>query len=280
MLDKSKAAFIGSGVMGEAMIQGLLNKKMMDPARIAAADIRPERGQELKERYGIACFTENAAAVEGADVVVLSVKPQVLPDVLPSLKGRVPQGALVLSIIAGAKLGGIVDGLGHTAVVRAMPNTPAQIGEGMTVWTASPSVTEIQKSHAQQILSALGVEVYVGDEDLLDVATALSGSGPAYVFLFMEALVDAGVHLGFSRQLSEQLVLQTVKGSVDYAMHTSQHLARLRNQVTSPGGTTAEAMYYLEKAGFRTAVSRAVWAAFQRSVELGKGKKRSDLEKD
>ena len=161
-----------------------------------------------------------------------------------------------------------------------MPNTPAQIGEGMTVWTASPSVTEIQKGHAQQILGALGVEVYVEDEDLLDVATALSGSGPAYVFLFMEALVDAGVHLGFSRQLSEQLVLQTVKGSVDYAMHTSQHLARLRNQVTSPGGTTAEAMYYLEKAGFRTAVSRAVWAAFQRSVELGKGKKRSDLEKD
>jgi pyrroline-5-carboxylate reductase len=280
MLDKSKAAFIGSGVMAEAMIKGLLTGKLMDPSHIVAADIRPERGQELKERYGISFVTDNRAAVDGADVVVLSVKPQVLPEVMPTIKDRVPKQAFVLSIIAGAKLGAIVEGLAHTAVVRSMPNTPAQIGEGMTVWTSSPSVTEIQKGQAKQILGALGVEVYVEEEDLLDVATALSGTGPAYVFLFMEALVDAGVHLGFSRQLSEQLVLQTVKGSVDYAMHTSQHLARLRNQVTSPGGTTAEAMYYLEKAGFRTAVSRAVWAAFQRSVELGKGKKRSDLEKD
>jgi pyrroline-5-carboxylate reductase len=280
MLDKSKAAFIGSGVMAEAMIKGLLTGKLMDPSHIVAADIRPERGQELKERYGISFVTDNRAAIDGADVVVLSVKPQVLPEVMPTIKDRVPKQAFVLSIIAGAKLGAIVEGLAHAAVVRSMPNTPAQIGEGMTVWTSSPSVTEIQKGQAKQILGALGVEVYVEEEDLLDVATALSGSGPAYVFLFMEALVDAGVHLGFSRQLSEQLVLQTVKGSVDYAMHTSQHLARLRNQVTSPGGTTAEAMYYLEKAGFRTAVSRAVWAAFQRSVELGKGKKRSDLEKD
>ena len=280
MLDKSKAAFIGSGVMAEAMIKGLLTGKLMDPSHIVAADIRPERGQELKERYGISFVTDNRAAIDGADVVVLSVKPQVLPEVMPTIKDRVPKPAFVLSIIAGAKLSAIVEGLAHAAVVRSMPNTPAQIGEGMTVWTSSPSVTEIQKGQAKQILGALGVEVYVEEEDLLDVATALSGTGPAYVFLFMEALVDAGVHLGFSRQLSEQLVLQTVKGSVDYAMHTSQHLARLRNQVTSPGGTTAEAMYYLEKAGFRTAVSRAVWAAFQRSVELGKGKKRSDLEKD
>jgi len=280
MLEKSKAAFIGSGVMAEAMIKGLLTGKLMDPSHIVAADVRPERGQELKERYGISFVTDNRAAVDGADVVVLSVKPQVLPEVMPTIKDRVPKQAFVLSIIAGAKLGAIVEGLAHAAVVRSMPNTPAQIGEGMTVWTSSPSVTEVQKGQAKQILGALGVEVYVEEEDLLDVATALSGTGPAYVFLFMEALVDAGVHLGFSRQLSEQLVLQTVKGSVDYAMHTSQHLARLRNQVTSPGGTTAEAMYYLEKAGFRTAVSRAVWAAFQRSVELGKGKKRSDLEKD
>jgi pyrroline-5-carboxylate reductase len=280
MLDKSKAAFIGSGVMAEAMIKGLLTGKLMDPSHIVAADIRPERGQELKERYGISFVTDNRTAIDGADVVVLSVKPQVLPEVMPTIKDRVPKQAFVLSIIAGAKLGAIVEGIAHAAVVRSMPNTPAQIGEGMTVWTSSPSVTEIQKGQAKQILGALGVEVYVEEEDLLDVATALSGSGPAYVFLFMEALVDAGVHLGFSRQLAEQLVLQTVKGSVDYAMHTSQHLARLRNQVTSPGGTTAEAMYYLEKAGFRTAVSRAVWAAFQRSVELGKGKKRSDLEKD
>jgi pyrroline-5-carboxylate reductase len=280
MLEKSKVAFIGSGVMGEAMIKGLLNKKLMEPARMVAADVRPERGQELIDRYAIGFTTDNHEAIEGADMVVLSVKPQILPQVMPSLKGRIPKQALVLSIIAGTKLDAIVDGLAHPAVVRAMPNTPAQIGEGATVWTASASVTEAQKAMAQQILGALGVEVYVEDEDFLDVATALSGTGPAYVFLFMEALVDAGVHLGFSRQLSEQLVLQTVKGSVDYAMHTSLHLARLRNQVTSPGGTTAEAMYYLEKAGFRTAISRAIWAAYQRSRQLGKGKTHGDIEKD
>jgi pyrroline-5-carboxylate reductase len=280
MLEKSKVAFIGSGVMGEAMIKGLLNKKLMEPSRMVAADVRPERGQELIDRYTIGFTTDNRAAVEGADMVVLSVKPQILPQVMPSLKNHIPKEAIVLSIIAGAKVDAIVHGLAHPAVVRAMPNTPAQIGEGATVWTASPSVTETQKAMAQQILGALGVEVYVEDENFLDVATALSGTGPAYVFLFMEALVDAGVHLGFSRQLSEQLVLQTVKGSVDYAMHTSQHLARLRNQVTSPGGTTAEAMYYLEKAGFRTAISRAIWAAYQRTLQLGKGKTQSDIEKD
>lgn len=280
MQEKSKTAFIGSGVMAEAMIKGLLKKKLMDPSRIVVADIRPERGPELKERYGVSFTGDNRAAIEGADVVVLSVKPQVLPQVMPSIKDRVPRQALVLSIVAGARLGGIVEGLAHAAVVRSMPNTPAQIGEGITVWTASSSVTETQKGQAQQLLGALGMEVYVEDEELLDVATALSGSGPAYVFLFMEALIDEGVHLGFPRQLSEQLVLQTVKGSVDYALQTSQPLTRLRDQVTSPGGTTAEAMDYLEKAGFRAAVSGAVGAAYQRSVQLGKGKKSSDPEKD
>ena len=156
-----------------------------------------------------------------------------------------------------------------------MPNTPAQIGQGITVWTASTGVTEIQLEMTRQVLGALGEQIFVEEENYLDMATALSGTGPAYVFLFMEALVDAGVHLGFSRHVAEQLVLQTVKGSVEYVLHSPNHLARLRNQVTSPGGTSAEALYYLEKAGFRTALSRAVWAAYQRSVQLGKGKKRS-----
>jgi pyrroline-5-carboxylate reductase len=280
MLDTSKIAFIGAGVMAEAMIQGLLNKKLVEPGRITAADIRPQRGEELRAKYSIPFSADNRSALDGADVVVLAVKPQVLPDVLHGLSGRIPAKALVISIVAGARLSVIVEGLSHTIAVRAMPNTPAQIGQGMTVWTATPQVDETQCAQARQILGALGTEVYVTDEDLLDAATALSGSGPAYVFLFMEALVDAGVHLGFSRPVSEQLVLQTVKGSVEYAKATSQPLANLRNQVTSPGGTTAEAMYYLEKEGFRSAVARAVWAAFQRSVQLGKGMKRGDPNKD
>jgi pyrroline-5-carboxylate reductase len=156
-----------------------------------------------------------------------------------------------------------------------MPNTPAQIGEGITVWTAAEKVSPEQFDMSRQILKALGEEIFVEEESYLDMATALSGTGPAYVFLFMEAMVDAGVHLGFPRRIAEQLVAQTVRGSVDfYRTHEEHiHLARLRNQVTSPGGTSAAALYYLEKAGFRTAISRAVWAAYERSRELGKGGK-------
>jgi pyrroline-5-carboxylate reductase len=204
-------------------------------------------------------------------VVVLSVKPQRLSEVMKGLKGIRPD-ALVLSIIAGASIKKIGTGLKHKAVVRSMPNTPGQIGEGITVWTSSKEVTEGQQEMARAILGALGEEVFVEDESYLDMATALSGSGPAYVFLFTEALIDAGVHMGFPRRIAEQLVLQTIKGSASYYHHAERHPATLRNQVTSPGGTSAEALYYLEKAGFRTAISRAVWAAYQRSLELGKEK--------
>ncbi len=274
MLNGLKIAFIGSGAMGEAMIQGLLKQGMADRQNIAAADTLVERGQVLRERFGVETTTENAEAVAGASLVVLAVKPQVLPAVMAGLKGRIPASALVLSIVAGARMETIGTGLAHGSVVRAMPNTPAQIGEGITVWIASPEVSAVQREQAKKLLLALGEEVEAKDEDELDMATALSGTGPAYVFLFMEALVDAGVHLGFSRQVSEQLVAQTVRGSVDYYRLSPNHLARLRNQVTSPGGTSAEALYYLEKAGFRTAISRAVWAAYQRSVALGHGRKR------
>jgi pyrroline-5-carboxylate reductase len=186
----------------------------------------------------------------------------------------------VLSIVAGASIDTISSGLNHPAVVRSMPNTPAQIGEGITIWTTSEGITEEQKETARTLLAALGQEIYVEEESYLDMATALSGTGPAYVFLFMEAMIDAGVHLGFPRRIAEQLVVQTVRGSVDYYSRNSTHPASLRNQVTSPGGTSAAALYYLEKAGFRTAISRAVWAAFERSQELGKGRNSQAPEKD
>jgi pyrroline-5-carboxylate reductase len=275
MFTNTTIAFVGSGSMAEAMISGLVTEKLIESQCVVAAGPRAERGIALQTKYGIQTAINNREAIEGAGVVVLSVKPQMLPIVLPELKGHIQPGALVLSIIAGVKIDTIAQGLLHTGIVRAMPNTPAQIGQGITVWTASSEVTETQRKQAEAILGACGQHVHVDDEDYLDMATALSGTGPAYVFLFMEALVDAGVHLGFSRHVSEQLVLQTVKGSVEYMLHSPNHLARMRNQVTSPGGTSAEAIYYLEKAGFRTALSRAVWAAYQRSVQLGRGKKRS-----
>jgi pyrroline-5-carboxylate reductase len=275
MLDK-KITFIGSGAMAEAMISGLLRQELAKPGNLNASDSRQERVEELHKKYGVHPFTENKKAAEKADVVVLSVKPQRLTDVLKGLKSSIPENALVLSIVAGATISKISNGLMHQAVVRSMPNTPAQISQGITVWMASPEVSEAQKEIASTILGALGDQVNVDDESYLDMATALSGTGPAYVFLFMEAMIDAGVHLGFSRRVSEQLVLQTFKGSVGYYEALNEksgvHVAALRNQVTSPGGTTAEAMYFLEKAGFRTAISRAVWAAYQRSMELGREK--------
>jgi pyrroline-5-carboxylate reductase len=208
---------------------------------------------------------------------VLSVKPQTLVSVLEEIRGGIPAQALAISIVAGARLAQLREGTGHPAWARSMPNTPGQIGAGITVWTATPETAPKQRNMARAILEALGQDVYVEDEDYLDMATALSGTGPAYVYLFMEAMVDAGVHLGFPRRLAEQLVVQTVKGSVAFYEHSPSHLARLRNQVTSPGGTSAAALYYLEKAGFRTAVSRAIWAAYERSSQLGSGRKRGQV---
>ena len=275
MLDK-KITFIGSGAMAEAMISGLLRQGLAKPQNLMASDARQQRAEELHQKYGVHPFTDNNKAVEFVDVVVLSVKPQRLTEVLQGLKSAIQENALVLSIVAGATIAKISTGLAHAAVVRSMPNTPAQISQGITVWMASEAVSEAQKKTAATILGALGQEVNVDDESYLDMATALSGTGPAYVFLFMEAMIDAGVHLGFSRRVSEQLVIQTIKGSVSYYEAINEkdgvHVAALRNQVTSPGGTTAEAMYFLEKAGFRTAISRAVWAAYQRSMELGREK--------
>ena len=268
---KKKIAFIGPGIMAEAMIAGLLRKKLADNENIVASGPREERGTELHKKYGIKTAVDNTSAISQADVVVLSVKPQRLSEVMKGLRG-IPADALVLSIVAGASIKKISTGLKHKSVVRSMPNTPGQIGEGITVWTASKEVTEEQQEMARGILGALGEEVFVEDESYLDMATALSGSGPAYVFLFTEALIDAGVHMGFPRRIAEQLVLQTIKGSASFYEQAERHPATLRNQVTSPGGTSAEALYYLEKAGFRTAISRAIWAAYQRSLELGKEK--------
>ncbi|MDP2778394.1 MAG: pyrroline-5-carboxylate reductase [Anaerolineales bacterium] len=268
---KKKIAFIGPGVMAEAMIAGLLRQKLADPKNIIASGPREERGEELHKKYGVKATTDNSSAIHEADVVVLSVKPQRLSEVMKGIKG-IRSDALVISIIAGASIKKMSTGLKHKSIVRSMPNTPGQIGEGITVWAASKDVNDEQQKIARSILSAMGEEVFVEDESYLDMATALSGSGPAYVFLFTEALIDAGVHMGFPRRIAERLVLQTIKGSASFYEGASRHPATLRNQVTSPGGTSAEALYYLEKAGFRTAISRAVWAAYQRSLELGKEK--------
>jgi len=270
-------AFIGSGNMGEAMIHGLVKKNLITPDHVIAADPRPERLAELHERYAIHTTADNLEAATKADILVLSVKPQVLDSVLPEVRRGARTCSLVVSIVAGAPIRMIADGLANASVVRVMPNTPARVGQGISVWTATNEVPQAQRDQARLLLKAFGEEIFVADEDYLDMATALSGTGPAYIFLFMEAMVDAGVHLGFSRHVAEKLVLQTMRGSVEYAAQSSGHLAMLRNEVTSPGGTSAEAIYQLEKGGLRTVVARAIWAAYQRSVGLGGGRKVSRL---
>ena len=275
----NKIALIGAGNMGEAIIGGLLRNGVAAPQNILASDALAERVNELKSRYGISPYTENVAAASKADVVILAIKPQMLTKVLAGLKGNIQSSALVLSIVAGASMQTLSEGLDHPFLVRSMPNTPAQIGEGITVWTASAAVKPDQLELARIILQALGEEIFMEEERYLDMATAISGTGPAYVFLFMEALIDAGVHLGFPRRIAERLVMQTIRGSVDYSQNRNSHPANLRNEVTSPGGTSAAALYYLEKAGFRTALSRAVWAAYERSQELGKGRDVKDPER-
>ncbi len=270
MLQDTKISFIGSGVMAEAMIKGLLDQQLLPAQNILASDVRADRAEELVLQYGIQTTQDNRQAAAFGDVVILAVKPQVIGEVLAELDGgAVRPEALVISIVAGVAIARLAKGLQHPAIVRVMPNTPAQVGMGMSVWTATPGTSEQQRAQVKAILGALGEELYVNHEDYLDMATALSGTGPAYIFLVMEALIDAGVHMGFSRRVAEQLVLQTMRGSVEFARRSRLHPAVLRNMVTSPGGTSAEAIYQLEKGGLRTVISKAVWAAYQKSKYLG-----------
>lgn len=255
--------------MAEAMVRGLLERHLVPPSRITVTGPRRERRSELTKQFAVRALASNAEAVKGAHVVVLSVKPQVLGGVMKELRGKLRPDQLVISIVAGATLRSLRHGLGHASIVRSMPNTPAQIGMGVTVWTSTEEVTADQRELATLILGALGEVLHAEVEEDVDRATALSGTGPSYVFLLMEALVDAGVHLGFSRRVSEELVLRTVEGSAAFARASGRHLAELRNQVTSPGGTSAAAVYELEKGALRTVLSRAVYAAYQRTRELG-----------
>ena len=271
--ESSRLAFIGCGVMAESMIAGLLRKEIVTPAQIVASHPRAERRSELTGKYGIEAFELNADAVRAlpeSGIVVLSVKPQRIGNVLNDLKSTVRPEQLVISIIAGARIEKISKGLSNELVVRAMPNTPSQIGAGMTAWTCSEYVEEAHRMQVRTMLSALGKELYVETENMIDMATSLSATGPTYIFMVMEAMTDAGVHLGFSREVAKELVQQTMLGSVQFAMESHKHPAELRNMVTSPGGTSAEAIYQMEKGTLRTVLSKAIHAAYKRAVELGK----------
>jgi pyrroline-5-carboxylate reductase len=259
---------VGTGAMAEAMIAGLLDRGLVPPQRITCSHPRSQRRQALRARLGVGTTADNATAVADADVVLLAVKPQVLPRVMPELAGRIPSSALVISIVAGATTGVLGSGLRHPALVRAMPNTPAQIGSGVTVWYGTPEVDARAVDLTRALLSALGSEIQVGQEEFVAMATAVSGTGPTYTFMFIEAMIDAAVHLGFPRQVARRLVVETVIGAAAFAAQSEHHVAELRDMVTSPGGTSAAALAELERGRFRTVISDSVWAAYRRTVEL------------
>jgi len=264
-----KLAFIGAGVMGEAIIAGVLNKGIAAPADIAACDIVAARREYLTKTYGVRVSDDANSTSSGSEIVILAVKPQEFAAAGRALAPGLNGGQTVMSIMAGVTIHTIRSALGHDAIVRAIPNTPAQIGEGMTVWTATEEVTDSALETIREVLSVLGRELYVSDEKYIDMATAVSSSGPAYVFLVIESLIDAAVHIGLRREMATPMVLQTVLGSARYALETGKHPAELRNQVTSPGGTTAEGLLALEAAGLRAAFMEAVEAAYEKAKQLG-----------
>jgi len=264
-----KIAFIGGGVMGEAILSAVLGQGLSTPQAISVSDIDEARRSYLKRRYGVAVMDSNRLAGERGDVVVLAIKPQNLAEVMAELSGQLKPTQLVLSIIAGARIDTLCLGLDHSPIVRAMPNTPAQIGEGISVWTATAEVTMQQKEWAGSILGAMGKEIYVDDERYIDMATAVSGSGPAYFFLFVESLIDAAVHIGLPHDIAQELVLHTMLGSGYFIQRSDKEPAELRRMVTSPGGTTAEALLQLEKGGFSDLVMQAVRAAYNKAKRLG-----------
>src|SRR4051812_23545017 len=268
-LTNARIATVGSGVMAEAMIAGLLRAHEVEPSQIVASHPRRDRREELVASYGIGTVEDNVTAIENADVVVLAIKPQMLVRVGRELRGTLRDGQLLISVIAGATTKALSNALGHRQIVRGMPNTPAQLGKGVTVWYGTPEVTETQREQARVLVGTLGEQLEVDDEKLVAMATAVSGTGPTYVFLVMEALIDAAVHLGFPRHIAHDLVIETLEGSTLFARQSGMHPAELRNMVTSPGGTSAAALHELESGRLRTVLPEAVWAAFRRTVELG-----------
>jgi len=268
MSERTRISFIGGGVMAKAFVESLLAKGIVSEDDVMVSSRSWATLEVMRERHHVHTTLSNHEAVQFGDIVLLAVKPQNLERVFADIKGAMRPEQVLLSIVAGAGIERLREGTGHDRIVRCMPNTPVQIGAGVTVWMASSQVVQEDRTLVRSVLGAVGLEIEVDEERYVDMATAVSGTGPAYVFLFIEAFMDAAVHLGFQRDMALELVLQTMEGSLKLARSSQKNAAELKNSVTSPGGTAAEAVYELEKAGFRTALSKAVWAAYQRTLAL------------
>ncbi len=270
MIENPKIAFLGAGNMAEALVAGIVKAKLSEPAGLLATDISPTRLEVLRERYHIQVGSQNSDAVLWADVIILCVKPQVMNEVLTGIQSSLSEKQLVISVAAGVSMKGIQDKIGQTIpLVRAMPNTPAVIQEGVTALAGCSGLSLENLKVAQDIFESVG-QVVVVDEPLMDAVTGLSGSGPAYVYLAIEALIDGGVKVGLPRNVAHILAVQTVLGAAKMVRETGEHPALLKDRVTSPGGTTIAGLQRLEEGGLRATLIEAVEAATHRSSELGK----------
>ena len=263
-----KIAVIGGGTMGVTFIRAVTNSGIVELSDLAVCEIDPERREWLQGEFDGLCVTGDLAeAVALSDAIYLSVKPQDL-STLHSVSGA--ESRLLVSILAGSTIKDVQASTGAERIVRAMPNTPAQIGKGFTAWTATDGVTAEERELVSRLLDAMGEQLYVPDESTIDKITAVSGSGPAYVFLIIEALINAAVNVGLRPDDARRMVLQTITGSSEFARQTGAHPASLKDMVTSPGGTTAAGLQVLEQRAVRSALIDAVAAAHQRAVELGR----------
>ncbi len=263
-----RIGFIGGGAMGEALVSAFLKANAIQASDVIVSDVAEARRQQLSSEYGIAVTGDNGEAVANADIVVLAVKPQEFSNVAAPLKGTLTSNTTVLSIMAGVAIDRIASGLGHDAIVRVMPNTAAFVAEAMSVWIASSAVDDRTKSIIAVLLATLGREMEVSDEAQVDMATAVNGSGPGFVFYFLEGLIDGAEKVGFAREQAEELAVQTLYGSALLARESDKDAGALREMVASKGGTTAAGLQALDEAGVRGAIASAVVAAHERAKEL------------
>lgn len=270
---EERMGFIGIGNMGEALLKGIINSGLIPSLRISASDVNTEKLKKLGDKLGINAVDDNQKLVDNSDIILIAVKPDIVSKVLLQVRANLVQPKWCISIAAGVTITAIENLLqAGTPVVRVMPNTPAMVSEGMTAISPGTHANEEHIDKAKQIFQAVGKAIVL-QEKLMDVVTALSGSGPAFVFLIIEALADAGVQLGLSRSDASLMAAQTILGSSKMVLETQEHPAVLKNKVTSPGGTTAAGLYELERNGVRSAIIGAVVAATNRSKQLSSDSK-------
>ena len=262
-------AVLGGGQMGGSIISRVVESGLFPASRVRVGEPYEPLRRALAERLGVQATADNREAIEGADTILLAVKPDIIRVAAEQLRDRLTPDTLVMSIAAGVELATIQRGLQHPAIIRVMPSTPAQVGMSISAWFATEHVTAQQKETARAILRSFGREFEVDQEKYLDMVTAVSGSGPAWVMLMLEALTDAGVQIGLKREWAYDLALQTFAGSTELARQTGKHPAELRNVVTTPGGTTAAGLYEMERGGLRGTIAAGIVAAYKRCVELG-----------